>query len=174
MTFEDFLTEYTKLYRFFYSTSEPHEEQISEYFEFLRYLPFAEFKIICSEVKQHEDNIPRNLVAYCKKFHGSENLRGEMARGGNAAKNPHDDPNCFACLDTGFIGFYAFVDRDTGRKTCKIRGVDDHGGVEFVKRCLCPAGQRMAGDVWQATQKECGHAAQLNNGHPAILAAVPF
>jgi len=58
---------------------------------------------------------------------------------------------CAACNGTGFVGFYGFFDHVSGRKTGKLHEVTDRGGFEFVKRCVCSKGKRMAGDIWQAT-----------------------
>lgn len=182
MNFQEFSTEYIKLYRFFYPKSSPNEEQLKEYFSFLKFMSFSIFQKICLIIKQREDNLPRNLVAYCKKAENDyDEIKGELARGSNPAPDPHVRVECAACQDTGFIGITVYVDPDTGQTARKVREVGDRG-LEFAYRCTCSRGQKQAACIPPVTQAEVVQAAKLNGSEklyqPPIrqleYAEVPF
>jgi len=163
MTLEQFISEYTKLYRFFYPTSKPNDEQMSEYYNFLKYINFNIFQKICSRIKQTEENIPRNLVAYCKNAeNGIDELKGELSRGSNRPPNPQEETKCFSCMDTGFISLFISCDQETGRKRVKIYEPSDHSGVQVAKRCICPVGQKMGQSALMASQRECAESAKVH------------
>lgn len=140
MNFNEFCDEYNKLYRFFYKTTQPDTEQISEYFELLHELQINDFKKVCRKIKENEDALPKNVVAYINNSLADENERqatGEKKFFTNAQNS------CSSCCNGWVI-------------------VDG-----YAKYCLCAEGQRLKTfaktKVQTATHEECAFTAKENN-----------
>lgn len=175
MTSEQFILEYTKLYRFFYPTLKPNDEQMSEYYNFLKYINYNVFQTVCSRIKQSEENLPRNLVAYCKNAeNGLDELIGELSRGANKPPDAWQKTKCYSCQDTGFIGLSIYIDHETGQKREKIYEPSDRGYIQVAKKCLCSEGQKMGKSAISATQRECIESAKMNGGHIHFSGEAPF
>ena len=164
MRIDEFSEEFTKLYKYF-KDKEPDSEKILEYHELLRFMPFEKFKQICKTIKEYEDKLPVNLVAYCN------NLRreaGEKATGGNKPPDLQEKIECAACQDTGFIAIIATIDPDTGRK---IRKVKEPGeiGLDFAFRCLCSKGQQLSQEIPFAKEEEVKQSAIMNGSNKAFV-----
>ena len=162
MNLPDFLTEYTKLYGFFYK-SEQDTTRTEEYFQLLKHLTIEKFRYVCSEIKSCENDLPRNPVAWINNFLKNQK-ESEIQNKFNSQFASPKPEECSACMDQGWVRFDLF----TG-KPYEIPS----GKKSFVKRCLCRRGQMLKNGE-QATSEECQEAASINGGTLAMSKEAPF
>jgi len=142
MNYKEFTDEYTKLYKYFYE-SEPRTSRVEEYFKLLKYLPLNKFKILCEEIRNTENDLPRNPVAWINKYLDKENEKKLAERLNNQGfkSDKKEDNHCFACCN-------GWVLTTSG-----------------AKYCLCKKGQRLKqlgnpkDHIATATFDECKTAA---------------
>lgn len=157
MRIDEFSEEFTKLYRFF-KDKDPNDEKVSEYYELLQFLRFDRFKHICKIIKENEDRMPGNIVAYCNNLNRES---GEKAVSSNNPTDAKEKIECAACQDTGFIAIIGCIDPDTKKRIRKVKEPSDRG-IDFAFRCLCSKGQQLSICIPFAKEEEVKQSAIMN------------